>query len=1110
LSRSVDCEGGRDRFVIMSLVEDRPESVEEAGALLGAAITLCGTGGTTVNAPPKGMHSAFATISSVPSSDLFTRLYYLRALLRAWPRDEPLIAAPSLLAVLMKLLSSSTQLATKNASQGGSSAVQKRNNDVPPMLSTPLRKLWVDCVVLCHRLGEGLSGTASTSLFSFLKNMIALAGINPRTSKASGGSRLAAVDAIGGLMEDEKLASKLAGWSHDILQLCLRALRSAGNGEPSYRIAALKMACGVAKACRIAHLKTKPLESPRHALLLQGALEGPALIESIKILRQAVADKFAEVRSIGATFAALITSMLVLPSKSRPPSGTLDRGEHPTAQIVHLEDVLSLALKNIDDEMVDVAAGWAEALAWCICTSIELGARRASSAIANRDVEADQDQAPPAEAGLQRSTRRKDGPVALCKDLKSAISLLVRNFVKVGGELSAARAGGMYSSAAGRAVRIGLSNCLVKLLRIQSTFGMIGDDERGLSLQETVALVLQMAGEDVEKQFTVPHCIQTLDVTAMATTEVKSASGNALFGAKRSVADAGLVRVATGKVLRLGIAELASETTQLSLLQSLLELLKHPAEAENASKMICNAHQLQVVLIEISHLLSALGEAAASKIDDLAINLNACLGYADHGVRHEAAVACGVFVLCFPAEGRKMLKKGLKDLQEQHAELMEIAKRGESIAGECMDPKRSGGLSRMFRRPRREAEIPKVDHSLTQQCAIHGISLMISIVVRKLPCAAGGLEKHYLTDVLSMAEMLVSCQFNDVITNINPAVACTCVRAGFGVITGLLATGHVAVEPHTKRIFVILQKSYKSSIKGTGGKFGVDFELSCIEVVLSSIVAFLSYCSELLLTVPECLTKVNVMLEELLLSFSPEGRFGKESSNPAAVMRLKSSKASLMEAFAWLPSGSFPMAADAVFAFAAQQIRSAIAAEVTCSILPALISKEDCILDAKSVSRVERVGQAGGAKELEESIVALTSEVAQHGEREAVLHFPRCHAPLNCDREFRKSQILGMFALDTSQLPPTPLHAAVGTWRKPLDVSCSSTVRLLDAAIQAYSATFGLKSGNEQQEAVEMLESLMPPFLTQLAGTIGMNTALAEQATRTKVSSFMSALRVKL
>jgi len=1070
-----------------AVMDDRPQSVEEAGALLGAAITICGVGTTTENAPPKGMHSSFATAGALPSSELLMRLCYLRSLLRAAPQDEPLVAAPSLLAVLMKLLGTSNELAAKNTA--ANTAAGDQRPDVPPMLSTPLRKLWVDCVVLCHRLGEGLSGTARTSLFSFLKNMIALAGMNPRSAKETGGARIAALDVIAGLLEDESLAPKIAGWAHDILQLCLRALRSSGNGEPTYRISAVRMACAVAKATRVSQLKSKPVEIPSQTMLLPGALETPAVLEAVKVLKQAATDKFPEVRSAAATFAAIVSSLLVILPKSRPGGK-----EEPNAATVHLDDVTFLCLRNLDDEKADVAAGWSEALARCICTAIEVGQRKASSAIAKRDVEADQDDPPASTATPSpRGSRKKDGPVAICKDLKSGILFLLKNFVKVGGESMAARAGGTYSIG-GRAVRVGLANSLTKLLRIQLTLGVIGHED-GLSLQETVLLVLKMAGVEAEKQFLLPPSTQTLDITTQATAETNSPGSNAIFGAKRSVADAGLVRQSAGSVIRFGISELATETAQLSLLQDLLQLLD-PTAASSLG-IDCTANQIQVILVEISHLLCALGEASASKVEILSERLKACLSHPSHGVRHEAAVACGAFVACHPAEGRKMLVTALEDVQTRHAELMVVAKRGgnEEAGGISTDPKRSFG--RMFRRPKKEAEKKIDDPTLTHQYAIHGTCLMVSIAVRELPHVSGGIAKEHIAAALSLAEVLVACQFNEVVAKANPSVACTCVRAGFGIIAGLLATGPAAIETHIKKILDLLQNSYKYSIKG-GSCLSVDHDLSCAELVLSSIVAFLSYCSELLLSVPEVLSEISVILEELLSSFKENGRFAKESSNPAAIVRLKTAKACLLEAFAWLPSGSFPIAADNVFAFAAEEIRTAIAGEVSCSILPSLVTKEDLLLDAKSMPRVDRAGQVGGARDIEDIMVTLTSEAALHGERESVLHFPGSHISHVDEREFWHSEILGLFAVDFYQPPPTQLHAAVGTWRKPLDVSCSSTVRLIDASVQAFAATFGLKGGMEQQQAMEMLESLVPPFLTQLATSIGMTTALTEQVSRVK------------
>jgi hypothetical protein len=196
------------------------------------------------------------------------------------------------------------------------------------------------------------------------------------------------------------------------------------------------------------------------------------------------------------------------------------------------------------------------------------------------------------------------------------------------------------------------------------------------------------------------------------------------------------------------------------------------------------------------------------------------------------------------------------------------------------------------------------------------------------------------------------------------------------------------------------------------------------------------------------------------------------------------------------------MAADEMFAFAARHIRDAVENEVTCSVLHTLVNREDSLLDSKTLSRAKSDGQVGGNRDVEETVISLTMEPAHHGEREAVLHLLESEQSDKLDGEgvvFRGSYILGAYASDNEERkPPTPLHE-VGTWRMPIDPSCSSKVRLVDGAIQAFSSTFGLKSGQEQQSAMDMLESLVPPFLAQLARSIGLNSTLIEQDRRAKV-----------
>jgi hypothetical protein len=975
--------------------------------------------------------------------------------------------------------------------------------ETPPMLSTPIRALWVDCVVLCHVLAQGLTGTARIDTLQFLRKMLVLATLHPRSAKAAGGVRVAALDLVTGLLHHQPndntiktnannnnsnntvqrnsptLAKTLAPWSLETLQTCLRALRSAGNGEPTYRVAAVRTACATVVACRNAFLPTRMGSSlidsdtatATDRLVLPGAMEDKAVLEAVKVCKQAVLDKFPEVRAHAGILASLLTPLLVT---NLPPSSSA----HGIDGRLHaLEDLLQLAYKHLDDESPETATHWAETLARGVATAIQFH-------------QAEKDTGDGPKGGVDQGaiprfgSRKVLGIAHSCTSLKNAVRYWIAQFVKVGGELVAPRLGGSYATG-GRAVRIGISMVLTKILRLQVVLGAVGED-RSASLKEILDLILNGLGPDLEKQLRPP------DTPA-------SGPANPLFGATRtwSKNDAGLARLALSRVLREGLSEVTPEPTQINFLHELILCLpgKGDAESNEAPAVQWNANQLQIVLVEISHLLAALGEAAASRIEDAVIRLEICLEHMDQGVRHEAAIACASLTASFPTEGRKLVRSSIDEMQLHHAQLATLASNS-SDAKEEPD----AGI-RMFRRPKEKEHDPSARH----QCAIHGRALMISILVRDLTSLPGGLPTELLSAALSVAEIMLSCQFHEPIIQANAMSACNCVKAGFAIISGVLANGPKAAAPSVSLIFNSWQKAI-SSITGGGKILSPRHELLCVDAMLSSVVVFLKYCSELLLSVPEALTQVTVLLENVLPMLLPDGTFGSLPFSAPVMARLESSRSSLLEAFAWLPSGSFPMVADTVFSFAAEHIRAAVEGEVSCSILHALVSREDSILDAKTMSRARRDGQIGGARDLEETILLLTGEIAHPGEREAVLHLSMYNRSEPDPSVFRGSRILGICAKDASgEKPPTPLHG-VGTWRKPIDPSCSSKVRLVDAAIQAFSATFGLKSGSEQQGAMDMLESLVPPLLAQLARAIGVNSALVDQSPRSKAKEDSSAV----
>lgn len=900
-----------------------------------------------------------------------------------------------------------------------------------------------------------------------------------------GGTRIAALDVVGGLFVNSKLIQKLAPWALDVLLVCHKALKSSGNGEPTYRISATRTACCVAIACRQSSLISRPLEG-KACFYLRGAVEDKAILEAIRLLKQATTDKFPEVRSTAANFAATIAPMIVMStSGSGKSAGGADIGSaSPTSS---LEDVMSLSIKNLDDESPYVALAWAEALARCISTAVEYGEQSKANVETRRNAE-DEGAGSSPDTGARQSSRKATGLAVNCSTLNSAVSFLVEQFVKVGGELAASRSGGTFS-VGGRAVRAGLTLALVKLIRLQSTIGSIGED--GMSIKEVIAAILTMVGPNFEKQLNATaKSSESLDATSPGSISPEKATSS-LFGQVKqsSQADAGLARLAASRVLRQGLSEGASEPTQLAILNELIRLCK-----DGPAPM--NPHQLQVIVIEMSHLYTTLGESAASSLSDATEALKLCVVHVDHGVRHEAALTCASLAASFNVETRKLVRSSVDEFQLHHAELFALASTGElKKKAVAADPSSS-----RLRRFRKSTEPKAEDPSVAHQCAIHGYALMVSVLLKELPRVPGGLPTALLGTALSAAEILISCQYNEVMTQANPGAACTCVRAGYGIICGALTAGSEAVTPHIANMFGLWQKSYKSAGKG-GAFFTLDHDLICLDAMISSVVVFLSHCSDLLLAVPDALSRTTLMLEEVLLLFLPGGRLGNTPTNPAAASRHESTKAFILEAFAWLPPGSFPMAADGVFSLAETLIQSLTEEEVTCSILSSLVNKEDGILDARSMSRARRVGQVGGARDLEETIIWLTSDTAHPGERESVLHFRTAANPSDPDnvRELRGSHVLGLIALDSDDaLPPTPLHE-VGTWRKPMEPFCSTKVRLVDASIQAFAATFGMKGGKEQQAAVDALETLVPPFLAQLARVIGVNSALSESERRTKV-----------
>ncbi|KAL9184425.1 hypothetical protein ACHAXT_002511 [Thalassiosira profunda] len=1147
-----------------------PSSAEEAAALLGAAISLdaplLSPPTTTARAnPPRGMHSIFAVQTPVPNQELFVRLCNLRAWLRwhagalgddapgedgedggeedatlqlgiSFPKrkttKEPFNAARSILAVLMKLLEASSLVATGDAGNHAaddpaSKVVKalspglkqrkhaklpdkhaKQHTPQPPLLSTPLRNMWAECISLCLALGCSLPGNLRTDVWKVMSKMMEITGWNPRSRMAAGGVRLATLQALGQVcVTNTDLAKRTAPYAWDLLQCCHKGLLSGGAGDPGYREACVKTACRLLVACRRASAASVANVGKEDSFAAPGALEERVAVEAIKFVKRATSDKYPEVRMGAAVFAGLAAPMLV-----QTPRPRARKDGDGTSPLVWLEEVTSVAMRNIDDESAGVATAWAATLARCLCASAEHGqsvkdARSEDQASKRSADVGDDDDGPSDSANLDiaaklkafSEARRATAATVACSSVPATIAFLVSHFVKCGGETASNKCGGSHSIG-GRATRIGWSDALTQFLCLQ---GAKGD----FSLVDALDPVLEMVGAKFEKQILkkeggAPHQMHDdlfyAPASPRSPTEKKAPSTSSMFSSTRntkakSTADSSIGRLLVSNVVRKGISENLSESSQLMMLRELTSACRSSVSSTTADGGIggsttatdserskwLNRHQLQVALVEMSHVIVALGEAGASSLEDLLPVLRDCLSHTDHGVRHEAAAVYAAIAQSFPTEMRVFVIESLGSFGANLDAIQSLSERVASTAS-------SAPRNRFRRSKDEESGSPSpTDELIKHQSFLHGNALAVSLLCHEAPHLLGGVATAIVSKVFDVVGKLLRCQFNDAFVRANPSVACTCIRSGYCMLSGALSMGTDAIVPHVTAIFGFWQNSVMNLLPGVS-KLSTAHDLLWLEAMLSSVVSFLKFCPNLLLAVPDALTRLTALLEKVFPLIDRGGRFERESADPVGSARLSSTRSSVLEAYSWLPPGSFPLSADRVFSFAAKQIQELSGDEVQSSLLDSLVSKEDELIEAHSVERAVAPGQIGGSVALDNNISIRSSDIVHHNEREAVLHLlawrkkyrMRIHDDILslCLREGEENAI------------PTPLHD-VGTWRVPPDPLGAPKVRLLDSSIHVFAATFGLQDGHTQGDALLMLERMYLSTLDEKEKTSRFNVS---------------------
>lgn len=396
-----------------------------------------------------------------------------------------------------------------HGSQAGKNA--RQHKPLPPLLSTPIRNMWVECISLCLALGCSLPGNLRIDVTAFLGKMMEICNWNPRSKMASGGVRLATLEVLGRVCRaNADLAKRSSTCALEVLQCCHRGLLSGGAGEPGHRAACVRTACGVLEACRSAARGTAAMVNGGgpvpESFSMPGALDERVATEALKFARRAASDKYPEVRMGAAVFVGLAAPMLVRNVRDPPGGGHQGKDSHSLSPLSWLEDATQISMHNVDDESAGVATAWASALARCLCASAEHGRRvqdaKSEDQASKRSADVDDEAAPAASdnnldlaaklKAFSSDLRRSAVATAACASVPATVAYLVSQFVKCGGETSSKGCGGSYSIG-GRASRIGYADALAEFMRLQAAKG-------DYALVGALGPVLEMVGARFDKQ----------------------------------------------------------------------------------------------------------------------------------------------------------------------------------------------------------------------------------------------------------------------------------------------------------------------------------------------------------------------------------------------------------------------------------------------------------------------------------------------------------------------------------------------------------------------------------------------------------------------------------
>jgi hypothetical protein len=504
-----------------------------------------------------------------------------------------------------------------------------------------------------------------------------------------------------------------------------------------------------------------------------------------------------------------------------------------------------------------------------------------------------------------------------------------------------------------------------------------------------------------------------------------------------------LLRTRVSYILRAGFSSFASEQQQLHLSRTMLAFLNDAQRGDS---------ELQVLLTELSHTFASLGDASAVVAEALRTRLSTFLRHSSYAVRADAATALVSLAKVNTGIAVDILQEALKAITTQTQALLGFAS-DTSAADQSSNKKQ------------RDAE------RLQRMFYFHGCGMVIAFMLQNASYFLDVLPETAVPSCVDFGFYLVQ-RFLLAKVDDNKSVICTLTRTGWSILSSFTACGYRYVKTILPKLMSTWTENIFTICAGSVPGYELTQELVSLDSALTSVESLIRFCPEALYQHSEALRVVGELLEASSLVIKE--RFQPKLLN---TLRFRVLKGTLMNAFAWLPPGSFPNSCSAMFVDALRMLCDTTSAGVESAALNMLVSSNDKILDVEGDLRPP----------------GTTSEDGTETYDNEMLHLESLAQPLH-RKENEAAVFLTVYGLNFDRfLCPSPLHG--NEWKQPLPPSASVDIRILDAAISLLGATFGHQSNDVQLKAIKAIDSLVPGAVKRIS-SISMSMLTTDEEKR--------------